>query len=391
MLRSIKYGLYGAVLAGLVGGTVAWTSVDKTVRVLVDDQSRSVHTTASNVADVLAAAGYSIGSHDLVAPSAQASVHDGSTIVFKRGRLLHLDIDGTLRDVWTTAPTVADAMAQLGYSTADFTSVSRSQRLPLGATDITLRTPKLITVRHDGRTDQVSSTDSTVGQLLSDLAITVGPRDRVSPSLSTPLGADTKIVITRINGRTVTITETLPFAVQSINDPSLYVGQTVVVTPGKTGTEQITYAYVYVDGKPVGRTPISSSVLQAPTTQVQKVGTKPVPAPPPVAAAPVAPAPSPGTAQAIAQKLVTQRGWGSDQFNCLVQIWDRESGWNVYAANSSGAYGIPQALPGSKMSSAGPNWQSDATTQITWGLGYIAGRYGTPCGAWSSWQANGWY
>ena len=388
MLRSIKYGLYGAVLAGLVGGTVAWTSVDKTVRLLVDDQTRSVHTTASNVADVLASAGYSIGQHDLVAPSAQASVHDGSTIVFKRGRLLHLDIDGSLRDVWTTAPTVADAMAQLGYSTADFTSVSRSQRLPLSATDITVRTPKLVTVRHDGRTEQVSSTDATVGQLLTDLAITVGPRDRVSPGLGSALGATTTVVVTRISGNTVTLTETLPFAVQSINDPSLYVGQTVVVTPGKTGTEQVTYAYVYIDGKPVGRTPISSTVLQAPSTQVQKVGTKPVPAPPP---APVAPAPSPGTAQAIAQKLVAQRGWGSDQFDCLVQIWDRESGWNVHAANASGAYGIPQALPGSKMSTAGPDWQDNATTQITWGLGYIAGRYGTPCGAWSSWQANGWY
>ena len=385
MLRSIKYGLYGAVLAGLVGGTVAWTSVDKTVHLMVDEQSRSVHTTASNVADVLASAGYTIGEHDLVAPSAQASVHDGSTVVFERGRLLHLDIDGHRRDVWTTAPTVADAMAQLGYSTQDFTSVSRSQRLPLSPTDITVRTPKLVTVRHDGRSEKVSSTDSTVGQLLADLGITVGPRDRVSPGLNTPLGANAQIVVTRIDGKTVTETETLPFAVQTINDPSLYVGQTVVVTPGKTGTAQVAYAYVYVDGKPVGRTQISSTVLQAPSAQVQRVGTKPVPA------APVAPAPSPGTAQAIAQKLVAQRGWGTDQFDCLVQIWDRESGWNVHAANASGAYGIPQALPGSKMSTAGPDWENNATTQITWGLGYIAGRYGTPCGAWSSWQANGWY
>ncbi len=132
--------------------------------------------------------------------------------------------------------------------------------------------------------------------------------------------------------------------------------------------------------------------------------TAPPPPPPPVTAAaspvrakagvaaPPAGKPDPGTAQAIAYQMLQERGWGDDQFSCLVSLWNRESHWNVYAANkSSGAYGIPQALPGSKMASAGPNWQSDAATQITWGLGYITSQYGTPCGAWSHSQATGWY
>jgi hypothetical protein len=90
--------------------------------------------------------------------------------------------------------------------------------------------------------------------------------------------------------------------------------------------------------------------------------------------------------------MLQARGMGDDQFACLVALWNRESHWNVYAGNPvSGAYGIPQALPGSKMASAGPNWQSDAATQITWGLGYITGRYGTPCGAWAHSQSSGWY
>jgi hypothetical protein len=72
-------------------------------------------------------------------------------------------------------------------------------------------------------------------------------------------------------------------------------------------------------------------------------------------------------------------------------MWTRESGWRVNAANPSGAYGIPQALPGSKMASAGPNWQTDATTQIKWGLGYIKARYNSPCDAWALWQQQGWY
>ena len=126
-----------------------------------------------------------------------------------------------------------------------------------------------------------------------------------------------------------------------------------------------------------------------------KVATKP--APPSTGGgggAPIvnAPIPSPGTAQHIAYQLLPSFGFNaSQQYGCLNNIWSRESGWRVTAANASGAYGIPQALPGSKMASAGPNWQTDATTQIRWGLGYIKGRYGTPCDAWAFWQAHGWY
>ncbi|MFD4421471.1 lytic transglycosylase domain-containing protein [Agromyces sp. NPDC058484] len=106
---------------------------------------------------------------------------------------------------------------------------------------------------------------------------------------------------------------------------------------------------------------------------------------------PGAPA-NPTGAQAIARDMLAQRGWGDDQFGCLVELWNHESGWNVYASNpSSGAYGIPQALPGSKMASAGADWETNPATQISWGLGYIAGRYGTPCGAWDTFNSQGWY
>jgi hypothetical protein len=90
--------------------------------------------------------------------------------------------------------------------------------------------------------------------------------------------------------------------------------------------------------------------------------------------------------------MVSARGWGSRQFGCLEQLWNKESGWSVTAANpSSSAYGIPQALPGSKMASAGPGWRTNARTQIRWGLGYISSTYGTPCSAWAHSQSNGWY
>lgn len=102
--------------------------------------------------------------------------------------------------------------------------------------------------------------------------------------------------------------------------------------------------------------------------------------------------PDPGTAQALALEMVVGRGWDTEQFGCLYALWAKESGWNHFAMNkSSGAYGIPQSLPGEKMASAGADWATNPATQITWGLGYIEARYGTPCAAWGHSQQKNWY
>jgi hypothetical protein len=99
------------------------------------------------------------------------------------------------------------------------------------------------------------------------------------------------------------------------------------------------------------------------------------------------------TPREIARAMLPAFHWSvSNQFRYLSWLWQRESGWNKYAMNPySGAYGIPQALPGSKMASAGPNWRSNASTQIRWGLRYIRARYGSPRRAWNHSQATGWY
>ena len=94
----------------------------------------------------------------------------------------------------------------------------------------------------------------------------------------------------------------------------------------------------------------------------------------------------------LGQLLLAEAGFGQDQWSCLDSLWTKESGWRVDADNpTSSAYGIPQALPGSKMSSEGADWETNAVTQIRWGLGYIENRYGTPCSAWAHSQANNWY
>jgi len=102
--------------------------------------------------------------------------------------------------------------------------------------------------------------------------------------------------------------------------------------------------------------------------------------------------PDPGTAQSIGYNMLPSFGFSqSTQWGCLLNLWNRESGWVYDAENASGAYGIPQALPGSKMASAGADWQTNPATQIKWGLGYISQIYGTPCGAWNFELANGYY
>ncbi|MGO3722445.1 phospholipase [Microbacterium gubbeenense] len=90
--------------------------------------------------------------------------------------------------------------------------------------------------------------------------------------------------------------------------------------------------------------------------------------------------------------MMSTYGWGDDQFACLDSLWTKESGWNYQASNpSSGAYGIPQSLPGSKMATVADDWETNATTQVTWGLDYISRAYGVPCSAWGHSQAVNWY
>jgi hypothetical protein len=105
-----------------------------------------------------------------------------------------------------------------------------------------------------------------------------------------------------------------------------------------------------------------------------------------------APYPDPNSTKGFALSEVERRGWDYSQYSCLVKLWERESNWRWNALNrSSGAYGIPQSLPGNKMASAGADWRTNPETQVKWGLGYIDGRYGSPCSALAHSDRRGWY
>ena len=99
-----------------------------------------------------------------------------------------------------------------------------------------------------------------------------------------------------------------------------------------------------------------------------------------------------GKNQRIGYAQASDRGWTGRQWVCLKKLWYRESGWSKNSGSpDGGAFGIPQALPGSKMASAGSDWRTNAATQIKWGLGYIDNRYGSPCSAYAHWQSHNWY
>jgi uncharacterized protein YabE (DUF348 family) len=380
--RGIKLGLYGLVLAGLLGGTAAWVSGGKSVDLRIDGQDRRVHTSAGDVKGVLASAHVKVGEHDLIAPDLQSRVRDGAQIVISRGHLLHLTVNGQSRDVWVNADSVAEALNQLGYGTDQLVSVSRSKRLDDGVTSLAISSPKRLTFKLSGKTISVLSAGPTVYQAISDGGIFLGPNDRLSAPGTSAISNNEVIRIQRVSYGTSVRQVSVPYGVVKQDDPNSYLGTNSVVTAGKNGVSRITYQLVYVDGKLAGKVPISTIVLSPSVSQHTLVGTKSAPAGSAVPA---------GAAQQIAAGMVAARGWGSDQFSCLVSLWNKESGWRTDAANSSGAYGIPQALPGSKMASAGADWQTSAQTQITWGLQYISGVYGTPCSAWAHSQATNWY
>jgi len=197
MRRSVKIGLAGAVLAGVVGGvaTMAFSASANDITLVIDGKSKHFSTSAGDVASALKAAGLPVSPHDIVAPSLSSKIDDGSKIVLTHGRELHLSIDGKKVDVWTTAPTVAAALHDLGYSRDALVSVSRATRLPLTATSLSLRAPKRVSITRNGHVRKVTTTDVTVGVLLKDLGIKVGSDEALTPSAKTPIKNDMSIDI----------------------------------------------------------------------------------------------------------------------------------------------------------------------------------------------------
>ena len=162
--------------------------------------------------------------------------------------------------------------------------------------------------------------------------------------------------------------------------------QNRVVQKGKNGLKRVTYRIRYQNGAEIEKTEISSEIVKEPVDKIVEVRTKQVTSRGGVVSGSVA------EYQAYAEKRCFDYGWSDADFQALVKLWNKESRWNPYACNSSsGAYGIPQALPASKMATYGTDYRTNYKTQIEWGLSYIKSRYGTPSSAWNHSCRKGWY
>jgi uncharacterized protein YabE (DUF348 family) len=321
--RPVRLAVQGGALLGVVAGTVAFTSFDKSVTLTVDGHTASVHAFGSSVRDVLSDKGITVGPHDLVSPSPNAAVHDGEHLVVRFGRPLTIDLDGQRRVYWTTALTVDQALAQLGLRDTDAAlSVSRDASLGRHGLSMSLTTPKQVVVSVDGRRLEQVTTATTVGVLLQQLGITLGPEDKVSVPLSAPLAPGLALSVTRVLTREQVVAQHIKMPVTSRRLSSLAKGKVRIVHKGRPGTQLVTYELLYENGKLVARAPILVVVVRAPVRQVQRVGTK--------VTASTGSAGDPGAPGGSAASL----NWAA-----LAQC---ESGGNPRAVNPNGYYGLYQ-------------------------------------------------
>ncbi|MDU5164005.1 MAG: ubiquitin-like domain-containing protein [Actinomyces sp.] len=368
--------LASAGVFGIAGVGVA--SSHTSVMLEVNGVSRPVTSWGNTVGDALKAAGVSVGSNDLVQPGPGEAVRDGDTIVVRTSKAYTVNVDGQTRTLWTTASSadsiLADA-APLGsaVSLAADRSSSRDELTPL------VSRARNVSVTVDGSTREVAARPGQDARAILEAAgVSVHP-----VLTSVPITEhSTSQPVTQV--RSEGTKEATPAALVAAGiDPKATLeekteadGTTSVRYRAKLGTisskEEI--AAIAADTKNADSATAAAAAAAA-------------------AAAGAVPTTYSGEdPRSLAKPLVAAQGWGDSEYQCLVLLWNRESQWNPYAENaSSGAYGIPQALPGSKMASAGADWRTNPITQINWGIGYIKGRYGTPCSAWAHSNAVGWY
>jgi uncharacterized protein YabE (DUF348 family) len=355
--RSVKYGLYGLAMAGVLGGTATWAAApsSKSVDLKIDGRHQQVSTTGKHVSDVLAAAGISVDSHDLVAPDLGSSISDGAAVVVRRGHLLHLMVNGKASDVWVNADSVDEALTQLGYGSQNLVSVSRSMRLDTlargAATNVSIASPKRIVIRVDHRSVTTTSAARTVADALGNAMVFLAPADRLSAPRASLVHDNQVITVQRVRYATSVVSVPVAFSRLTRSDASRYVGQRAV-TAGKPGAKRVSYRLTYLDGKLASRVLVGSKLVSAPVAQITKVGTriKPV-SPPPAPVIVRRPTPVPVVRQPT-PKPTPPPAPSSNGLN-----WDAvaacESGGNWHINTGNGFYGGLQFDRGTWLSNGG--------------------------------------
>lgn len=232
---------------------------------------------------------------------------------------------------------------------------------------------KPVTLNLYGTAVPIRTHAKTVGDLLKEKQISVASDDTVQPSLDTQLTAKTQVFVVRNGSQVITEEQEIPMEVETIQDPSLSFGARAIRQKGTPGKRLVTYQVDLRNGQEVARKEIQSVVAQEPVKQIEARG-RAVYIP------------------ADKESVMRAAGIASYDFPYVNYIISRESGWNAAASNrSSGAFGLCQALPGSKMASAGSDWGSNPVTQLKWCNGYALGRYGSWENAYNTWLRQHWW
>ena len=274
--KPVLVGIAALVVALVAGGGVVGAA-HKTVSVTVDGQLQEVGTLAGSVEGALDSAGLTVSEHDTVAPAIDTAISEGSQIVVERGRLLTLTIDGQTREVWTTATTVEEALAELGQNPAAFKlSADRSREIPIDGLAVSADTLFNASVSVGGAAAAaVQSSAKTVADFLAEQAIVLGAEDTVDPAVSTPLSDGLVITVARV--ATTSVTEEVEVAQpgdQTVEDSSMDAGTSTVTQQGSPGKDSVTYQVTTVNGAQTAKNEVARTPITAATASVITVGTK---------------------------------------------------------------------------------------------------------------------
>lgn len=268
----------GAALL-LTAGGVGAAQLDKAVNLSVDGTSTAAHVFGGTVGDLLESEGITVKDGDVVYPAVDAPLSDGDTVTVRYSRMLNLTVDGTKKQIRTTETTVDAALLALGLHTEGARiSVSRSQPIGRQGLDLTVVTPKDVTIVADGRTTKKTVAAATVEEALTQLRVGFDSDDRISPSRSSALKAGMKVVVKDVRSKTSSRSEVVGYTTIRKETADLYEGSTKVATQGVDGVRRVTVRTTIVDGKVTKRERVSSKITKAPVAQVVLVGTKARPA-----------------------------------------------------------------------------------------------------------------
>lgn len=263
----------------LITGAAAFTSMQRTVTLVVDGQPTELRTYARSVGETLDRAGVTVGERDVVIPERDEALADGEQVTVRTARPLVLDLDDRgPQMIWTTAASVDEALTSLGVrADTSFISVSRSSLIPRDGLAVQVRTPRAVTVLADGERQDLTTTAASFRDVLAQSKITVGKRDIVSVRLDDRPLPGAVVSVTRVSGRTKIQSDPVPFATQTRKDGSKLVGTRIIERAGRPGIVEKKYDIRIINGKRSSATLVSKRYKAKPITQIIVIGTKPIP------------------------------------------------------------------------------------------------------------------